>query len=224
MSWHVLGCVVAMVASAGVFSQEGPVSTIATEGVAVVDTVPTYVEFWLHARRPGNTIAEATEAALQFESAVRKALQDAELTTTELSFTGIAIPDIKLKQAHVSARLRFGASTYSSAEEGPRLFAALCDKLTNLAAGLACTIEGPALSVDDKESIEDAAIASATEKAYAPAKAAAQVMNAQIIAVDQVSVESLTWNNAPGVSATQPDLRKLTCMAKVKVTYAFSPV
>jgi len=218
-----LGLVFLMVLSLAAFCQEGPVSTIETEGVATVDAVPAYVEFSLRAFCPAATLVEATEAALQFEPNVRKALQAAELTPTELAFTGVAVPDVSLKVAHVSARLRFRANTYISAEEGPRLFASLCDKMLNLAVGLSYQIEGPVLIVEDKEAIEDAAIARATEKAYTPAKAAAQVMSGQIIAVDKVVVQSLVWNKAPGVNATQPDLRKLTCTATVKVSYAFSP-
>jgi len=218
-----LGLVFLMVLSLAAFCQEGPVSTIETEGVATVDAVPAYVEFSLHARCPAATLAEAAEAALQFEPNVRKALQAAELTPTELAFTGVAVPDISLKVARVSARLRYRANTYTSAEEGPRLFALLCDKMLNLAAGLSCGVEGPVLIVEDKEAIENAAIARATEKAYTPAKAAAQVMSGQIIAVDKVVVQSLVWNKAPGVNTTQPDLQKLTCTATVKVSYAFSP-
>jgi len=224
MCWHVIASVLVMVTQTAGYGPEAPVSTIETEGVAVVDAVPTYVEFWLQARCQGNTIAEATEAALRFEPAVRKVLKDAELNTTALSFTGVAVPTVQRKEAHISARVRLSASTYMSAEEGPRLFALLCDKMTGLAGALSCTIEGPALGVDDKESIEAAAIGRATEKAYMPAKAAAQVMNGQIVAVDTVSVYSLVWNKAPDVLATQPDLKKLTCTATVKVTYAFSSV
>ncbi len=218
-----LGLVSLMVLSLAAFCQEGPVSTIETEGVATVDAVPGYVEFSLHAHCSAATLTEATEAALKFEPNVRKALQAAELTPTELAFTGVAVPDMSLKVAHISARLRYRASTYTSAEEGPRLFALLCDKVLNLAVGLSYEVEGPVLIVEDKEAIEDAAIARATEKAYTPAKAAAQVMSGQIIAVDKVVVQSLVWNKAPGVYATQPDLQKLTCTATVKVSYAFSP-
>ena len=215
--------VLLMVLSLAAFAQEGPVSTIETEGVATVDAVPAYVEFTLHARCGGETLAAAADAAIQFEPNVRKAIQAAELVPTEVAFTGVAVPNVTAKEAHVSGRLRFRANTYTSAAEGPRLFASLCDKMATLAGGLSSIIEGPVLIVEDKEAIEAAAIARATEKAYAPAKAAAQVMSGQIIAVDKVAVTSLVWNKVPGVNATQPDLQKLTCTATVKVSYAFSP-
>jgi len=209
--------------SLAAFGQETPQSTIETQGIATVDAVPAYVEFWLHALGTGGNLVEATTAAQTFEANVRKALQAAELAPTEVAFTGIAVPDANEHVARISAHLKFRANTYTGAEDGPRLFAGLCDKLAALAAGLACRIEGPTLVAEDPESIEDAAIGRATEKAYVPAKAAAHIMNGQVNAVDKVTVESLVWNKVPGVNAAQPDLQKLTCTATVRVSYAFSP-
>lgn len=209
--------------SLAAFAQEAPQSTIETQGVATVDAVPAYVDFWLHGQFTGANLVEATNAAQPFEANVRKALQAAELAPTEATFTGIAVPDVNAPTARISAHLKFRATDYTGAEDGPRLFAALCGKLATLASGLSCKIEGPTLTAEDKESIEDAAIARATEKAYVPAKAAAHVMNGQVNAVDKVIIESLVWNKAPGVSAAQPDLQRLTCTATVRVSYAFSP-
>ncbi len=200
-----------------------PQSTIETQGVATVDAPPAYVEFWLHASFTGATLVEAVDAAEEFEPRTRDAIKAATLEPTEMTFTGIAIPSIDKKAARISAKLRFRANTYTSAAEGPRLFAALCDKINAIAAGLPSTVEGPVLAAEDKEATENAAIARATERAYAPAKAAAQVMNGQVIAVDKVSVEGVVWNRAPEMNAAQPDLQKLTCTATVRVNYAFSP-
>jgi uncharacterized protein YggE len=198
-------------------------STIETEGVATVDAVPEFVEFSLHASCCGANMVEATNAAKQFEPNVRKALQAAELSPAETSFTAMSILNLADKCVRISARLRFRANTFTSAEEGPLLFAGLCDKIIALASGVKAEIDGPAFFVEDKESVENAAIARATEKAYVPAKAAALVMNGQIIAVDRVEVASIVWNKAPDVNAAQPDLQKLTCTAVVRISYAFSP-
>ena len=211
-------------ASFAAFGQEAALqSTIETQGVATVDAVPAYVEFWIHAQFTGATLVEATSAAQPFESNVRKALQAAELAPTEITFTGIAVPDVNGHVARISVQVKFRASAYTGAEDGPRLFAGLCDKMATLASGLTCKIEGPTLTAEDKESIEDAAIARATEKAYVPAKAAAHVMNGQVTAVDKVTIEGAVWNKVPGVNAAQPDLQRLTCTATVRVSYAFSP-
>jgi hypothetical protein len=203
--------------------QEAPVSTIETEGVAVLDTAPMYAEFWLHAQPQGQTLAEAAEGALGFEPAIRKEIQARELTPSELTFSGVAIPSVQAKEARISVRIRFSASAFNSPTEGPRQFALLCDKIAALAAALSCKAEGPFLGVDDPESVEHAGVARATEKAYPAAKAAAQIMNGQIIAVDKVAVQDVTWNKAPGVNAAQPDIRRLTCTVRVKVQYVFAP-
>lgn len=47
-----------------VFAQEGPISTIENEGVATIDSVPNYVEFWLHVHANGGSVAEAVGKAL----------------------------------------------------------------------------------------------------------------------------------------------------------------
>lgn len=133
------------------------------------------------------------------------------------------MPDVVNKEADISARLRFNAAPYTTAENGIAQFALLCDKIAALATTLECEPEGPTLGVDDTRAAEDAAIARAVEKAYTGGKAAAQVMNGQIVAVDHVSIEEILWNKAPGVSARQPDIRRLTCTARVRVTYAFVP-
>jgi uncharacterized protein YggE len=196
---------------------------IETEGVAVVDTAPTYVEFSLRAHATGATLVEAMDNALRFEPALRKELQTREMTPTDLAFSGVAIPSVTGKEAVISARLRFAASAFSSAEDGPRQFAALCDKIVALGATLSCAPEGPVLGVSDGAALEDAAVARATEKAYPAAKAAAQVMNGQIVAVDKVVVETVVWNNAPGATAPLPDIRRVACTGKVKVSYTFMP-
>lgn len=206
------------------FAQEAEtMSTIETEGVATVDAVPEFVEFQLHATCRGATMVEAMNAAKEFEPNVRKALLAAELSPTESSFTAMSVPNLADKCVCISARLRFRANTFTSSEEGPLLFAGLCDKVITLASGVKAEIDGPSLFVEEKDSVENAAIARATEKAYVPAKAAAQVMNGQVIAVDRVEVVSIIWNKAPDVTAVQPDLQKLTCTAVVRISYAFSP-
>jgi len=205
-------------------AQDLQVSVIESEGIATVDTVPTYVEFWLHAAPQGATHVEAVNAALGFEGTLRSELDNAGVKPADLIFESVAVPDILVKEARVSARLRFSAAVFNSPETGIRDFAALCDKVDAIAKKLECQPEGPSLGVENTESIEEAAIGRATEKAYPQAKAAAQVMNGQISAVDRVSVESVLWNSAPDANAGLPSIRRITCTARVRVTYALTPV
>jgi len=203
------------------FAQEAPVSTIETEGAATLHTPPTYAEFWLHAEAKGATALEAVERLLKFEPRLRADLETRELAPASLSFTGVAIPNIQEKKAGISAQLVFNLANFANAEDAPQQLAVLCDKLTALAGALQCRVQGPELGTHDRESIEAGAISQAVETAYPAAQAAAQLMNASLSAVGKLTIESLIWNSAPDIKATQPDVRCLTCTAKVKVTYTF---
>ena len=217
-----VGVLVALVAAPATVGQEAPLSLIESEGVATVDALPGYVDFWLHRRAEGETLAQATDAALEFQEQVREQLQTRHLKHMDLTFSDVAIPALDPKVAHVSARVRFNATSFSTAEEGPQQFAALCDTIIDLAAALKCAAEGPTLGATDADAVKEAAIARAIEKAYPAGKAAAQIMNGQVVAVDRVVILGTQWNAAPDTRATQPDIRRITCTAKVKVIYAFA--
>jgi len=216
--------VVLLLTGYGAVAQELPVSVIDSTGIATVDTVPTYVEFWFHAAPQGASHLEAMTAALDFEGALRRALDDAGMKPADLVFESAAIPDIMIKEARASARLRLSAAVFSSPESGMRDFAAFCDTIDTIARKLECQPEGPFLGVENTESIEEAAIGRATEKAYPAARAVAQILNGQIVAVDRVSIESVLWNNAPDTNASLPSIRRIACTARVQVTYTLTPV
>lgn len=202
--------------------EAAPLSAIECDGAATVDTAPTYVEFWLHARSVGATFAEAATKTLTFEQSLRKELETRQLTFMDLSMSNLAIPNSLAREANISARLRFNAVPLSTGETGPQKFAELCDKVVDISNALGCAFSGPVLGTEDTTAVEEAAIARAIEKAYPSAKAAAQIMRGQIVAVDRVSVVDLTWNKAPDSQAVQPDIRRLTCTARVRVSYAFA--
>jgi uncharacterized protein YggE len=196
------------------------VYTIETDGVATVDIPPNYVEFWLHLRAQGADVTEAVNKALGFEPQLRKLLMDKDLVPSDLMFTGMAVPDLEAREAHISARVRFKATF--AGEEGPKAFAVLCDAISAIATTLGAQPKGPALGIDDTSSVQDTAIKRAIEKAYSPAEASARIMNAQIISVSKVNVQGITWNDAPEFPSTQPELARLNCTARVRVTYMFS--
>jgi len=217
-----VGVLVALVFAAAARGQEAPVSLIESEGIATVDALPGHVDFWLHRRAEGETLAQATQGALELHDELREQLQTRNLKHMDLMFSDVAIPRLDPKVAHVSARVRFNATSFSTAEEGPQEFAALCDTIIDLAATLKCAAEGPILGVTDADAVEEAAIARAIEKAYPAGKAAAQTMNGQVVAVDKVTIIGTQWNASPDTKAMQPDVRRMTCTAKVKVVYAFA--
>jgi hypothetical protein len=196
------------------------VYTIETEGVATVDIPPGYVEFWIHLHSRGADMTEAVDKALAFEPQLRRLLMDKDLVPSDLMFTGMAVPDLLAKEAHISARVRFKASF--AGEEGPKTFAALCDSIMAIAATCDAEPKGPTLGIEEAGSVEDTAIKRAIEKAYSPAEASAKIMNAQIISVSKVNVVKIAWNDSPDIPSTQPELTRMNCTARVRVTYMFS--
>lgn len=206
----------------GVCAQEGAVPVILSRGEATVDTIPTYADFWLHKKASGETNLEAVEKASDLETRINKELETRSLSPKEAVLSGMAFGEAASREASVSVRLRFNATPFSTATEGPKDFAKLCDTLNELATALGCDLQGPKLGTTDEQSVSDAAVARAVEKAYAGARAAAEIMEAQIFAVNSVEVVGLVWNAAPDAASVQPDIRRLTCTATVKVGYAFT--
>ncbi|MDQ1256960.1 MAG: hypothetical protein QG656_1560 [Candidatus Hydrogenedentes bacterium] len=199
-----------------------PVSTIQSTGKATVDTSPEYVDFWFHKRVESATFAEAMKSVLDFGPALRKKMAELQYSAFDLTLSGPALPNLTLKEAWVSARVRFTMNTFSNIETGPGLFAALCDDMAGLSETLECSAEGPFLNVGNPKAIEQTAVGLATEDALPIAQATAELMNAQIAAVEHVDIEECVWNEDPEIKAAQPDMRRLTCTARVHITYAFS--
>ena len=197
-------------------------TTIEAEGKATIDVAPTYVEFELQMKGEGATLLEATEKATALEPALRQQLQTLELTPTELVFSGMSMPSLEKKEAHLTCRLRLNMRDLLSTADAPRQFASLCDKVATLATATKATVVGPTLGIDDVQTVEDAAVARAVEKAYPRGRAAAQIMNGQIVAVETVNIQYVTWNTKSGPNESQPDLRRLVCTASVRVTYTFA--
>ena len=197
-------------------------TTIEAEGKATIDVAPTYVEFELLTISAGATLVEATEKAAAIEPAVRQQVQSLELTPTELTVSGISMPNLEDKTVHLSCHIRFNVRDLLSAADAPRQFASLCDKVAALATAAKANVVGPTLGVEDAQMVEDAAVARAVEKAYPRGRAAAQIMTGQIVAVEKVAIQYVSWNTKSGPNESQPNLRRLVCTASVQVTYAFS--
>lgn len=220
MGYLVICLAVALCAAAQ--TQHPPVSTIENIGTATVDVPPDYVEFWLHKNTAEPTFVESIRAVLGFGPKLRKELANRELGGYDLTLSAPAITDLANPGARVSARVEFPMSRFSNRETGPALFATLCDNMVLVAEALESQVEGPLLAVRDRQAVEQAAAALATENALPLAQAVAELMNAQITAVDHVAIEQCTWNADPDTKATLPDMRRITCTARVRVTYAFS--
>ncbi|MBI5094253.1 MAG: hypothetical protein HZB26_17665 [Candidatus Hydrogenedentes bacterium] len=199
-----------------------PSPTIDSAGSGVVEVAPDFVEFWIHQRGTGKSLAESAEGSQGFEPALRKELETRQLTASALEFSNLAIPNAANLTTFRSAKLRFSAVAFKNNEEGPKQFAKLCDDILAVALALKCEVDGPLLGVENTKSVEQAAVTLATEKAYPGAEAIAIAMKTQIIGIESASVVSLVWNQDAASKAQQPDIRRLTCTAKVRIWYLYA--
>lgn len=208
--------------------------TIVSQGQATVDVVPDYVEFWFHKGVIEASLQQATVAALQFGPQLRKEVEARKLASPDIAVYGPVLPDVKTPYARTSVRLRFATSRFSDPENGPKLFAELCDAIRDIAKALGLPegmsfdpgakppLEGPLFRLENPAGTERAAVSQAVENAYPHAEAVAQTMRAQITAVESVQIDQVTWGENATLNPPGPDYRRLSCMAKVTVTYALS--
>jgi uncharacterized protein YggE len=197
--------------------------TIESEGSATVDVAPTNAEFIVTAAFTGGTVTEAMDKAQKFEPQLREQFTNRNLQPTTINFGGAAIEDMQKKQVRVTARIQFPSSAFNAPDNnGPLQFAGLCDNVMAAAAAVQADVTGPVLGVEDPAAVQQTAIQRAMERAYPSAKAAADIMNGQIVAVGKVNVQGLAWNDTGGSPAALPDSRRITCTAHIRVTYLYS--
>jgi uncharacterized protein YggE len=196
---------------------------IESAGTATVDAYPDNIEFWLQRTAEGNAAAEAIYAASQLESQLAAQLKTTELPTpTASDVSEVSFLDANKPSAKSTAHLVFSARAYANPKTGLTDFGALCDGMVAFAQSLNCKLEGPSFSSEAKNDLEQTAVARAVEQALNGALGAARVMKTRIDSVDTVTVEDIAWNKDPESRAAQPQVRRVTCTAKVRVRYLFS--
>lgn len=211
--------VIVGLAAGAAIAQDAPITVIETEGKATVSATPVYADFWLHFDAADTTFGAAMDQADQFEARLREAIAARSITPNDILVSAPAIPDLNAVQVTVSVRLRYNMSNFVSAETGNRQFAALCDKVADLAKDVGVAAEGPIFSMQNPETLMRSAVAKATESAYPAAEAIATELKTPIFAVASVHLMGVTWNTEEESRAPQPTLRRLTCTATVRVSY-----
>lgn len=223
-------------------AQEPITSYVTATGEATVFAPPTHVTFHVKfsaalpepaaeaEETPKEGTAEApapaapedpTNAAVvarlnQATSDLRKALNDLDLHPVEFEATVPTVRAANTREVACVARLRFSLSGFSSPDTGPAQFADLCDKLTLVAQRGGATLQGPAFEVEDKESLQRNAVTQATTNAFPIGDAIALALSSRIDYVETVKVAELKIDE----NDTEPNLKQLSCTAKVEVTYA----
>lgn len=219
-----IGLWLALLAAATGFAQDQVPAGgyIESEGVATVDAAPDEVSFWLHKAATGASVAEAVYAASQFVVVLDAALEETELPEpSSVEASDVALEDVNRAVANVSAEVTFASRAFLGAEGDVSAFGQLCQRVLDLAAKLDATVEGPVFAVHAREELVQSAVARAVEQALPAAMGAARVMRTRIDSVDTVEVREVVWNRDPESQAAQPQIRRVTCTARVKVRYLF---
>lgn len=215
-----LTAILSTVASA----QQPPVSIIECEEKGVVEVRPDYFEIHLKFKFDGEFFVDAFSKVLNLEENLRANLAELKLIPAGLEFSGIQLAKSDLSEyaIYVTACLRIDLAGIIDAEEGPRACAALYDNIKKLVAKLGCELVVLKPAVIDTADIELAAVVKATENAYPIAEALAVSVDAEITALDKVTVLSIEWNTSSAINKRELEIPELQCMAKVKVAYAFA--
>jgi len=195
--------------------------TIDSVGTATVDVAPAFIVFKLEIL-PGVTNAALVEKAEEFESNVRTQIQERNLKPSQIAFSGPNYTHPEHAGPNASATLRFPAGQYASNEGADERYAALREAIDKVAAAAGAREYPVEYEPAEPEQVEAAAVARALEMAYPHAKAAADVMNARILSVGNVTVGTVKWSDN-GSPPEDYNVRRITCTATVSAQYVYVP-
>ena len=221
-SWSTV-CLCAFLFSTVCAAQDVGVTLIESTGTGTVHGVPTHVDFWVHREVEGESNEAAIVQAERLEGELLRALEEAKTPRVTLEVTGPAVSDLDKKWAVSSARMRFTVVHYGDSAKTVREFGMLCDKVAAAAASVGGTLRGPQLDTSQRDALMKQAVKLAIENAYPAAEAASEALKSSFYSVDSVRITSITWNRTPDSEAPEPNLRRISCTAELRVVYAVTP-
>ena len=203
------------------YAQNELPATLTSSGRATVTAEPNVIEFRFQMTGAGDSIAAAATPLAAFEDNLRAAFRERELTPLSLNVSGLAIPPIEENQISVYAAVTLPVVRYAVIEERIKAMSELYTEIRELAAALKATVQGPTLNVDNPQQVEQQAVARATENALYKADAVAQLMDSEVYAVQDVTINSVEWNADP--AEPPANLAAIHCTAHVTVRYLYAP-
>jgi uncharacterized protein YggE len=209
--------VIALAAALPSAAQNAPL--VINRSTATVYAPPAFVGFFLRYRQDGESLEASLTRADSFVEALRADLAESGVKPQNVNFASPALPDVRENTVHTSANLVFSMAPFLHREKGLATFASLCETLRALAEKHGCVLQGPLFEAEDAAAVVESAVMAATEDAYAAASAVAAALNSVVVAVDSVEIEEVAWNKDKKDDHATPQLRELSCSAKVKVTY-----
>ena len=217
-----IGFVAVMFSSTGL-AQEIPLSTITSTGEASENVNPTHIEFQFSVLFEENSLVGSTGKAIAFPDTFRELIEKRNLDESQLTFRSPYVDSVNSSEVTVRGTMRFPLPGGTDLEEQILKYAALCDAVAALGKAAQASIEGPQLIVKDADLFEQETLKRATENALYKADAIAQILNTQIYEVKSVEVQELLWNTDTNNTDTAPGIDRLTCSAKVSLTYLHQP-
>jgi uncharacterized protein YggE len=206
-----------------VFAHDNLLPTITSIGEASESAIPTLVEFYITGTFSDTTTSNAIDKANSFPNDFRKLLKDQDLDGSQLSFRLPRIEIAAIRSITVKGILRLNIPSATESQEQVSKYVALCDQINILTKSIGATLKEPRLLVPNPEIIEQETLKHATENALYKADAIAQILGSKIYEVNSVNILELKWHTDSTNVKTTPGLDKLTCSAKVSLTYLHQP-
>jgi uncharacterized protein YggE len=204
-------------------AQETFATLIENVSTATVETTPTTIVFNLTGRFQGDSFKGMIRNAQSFAPNLRTALEEEGYERATVRVTGPMIPNAETKRIRIDAEVRLGLGTSSAEGTRSTAFAAAVDTISKIAATLECDLDGPALDVGDRSALENRAVQRAIENAFTRAQSAATVMRLEIVSVDHVTIESITWHDRPGSSQQEASADSIGVTAEIRIAYLALP-
>ena len=198
--------------SADLHALETPV--IINRGEATKLATPSQVEFVFKREFGGERLSEAVAGCEAYRHAALALIRESELQPADIHMSPVVLRSSCL--AGSSIALQFSMAAFNG-PSGAELLAALCDKMTDLAATLNASLDGPSFSTAQAATVEADAVARATENAYPHADAISDAQKSTIFAIEKVEILEVTWEQHP--EEQYGETAQIACTAKVEVTY-----
>jgi len=204
-------------------AQETYATLIESESTATMEATPTAVIFHLSRSFTGDSLADTVQTAQALAPDLRAALKEAGYERATMNVTGPMIPSTEHKSIRIDAEIRLSLGSTSAEGTRSTAFATAVDKISKIATDLDCAVDGPALDVGDRLEMENKAVQRAIENAYVRAQAAATVMRLEIVSVDHVTIESVTWHDRPGQSKHEASADRIGVTVEIRIAYLALP-
>ncbi len=198
-------------------------SRIDSEGEATIEAAPARARFVVTKNFPASTLDAAADRALAFGPSVEQALRDLDLAPIRRSTVAMALEPQPPVAAEAEVTLWFAVADSGRSGERIRAFTETVERLRKLSVSLGCAVRLAGYEVDNPESVEQEAVARATENAIYHADAIGELVGARVTGVERVSVLEVAWSGRE--RADTESLRappQLRCFARVRVFYTYA--